>query len=351
MNRKERPKTDSASPRKVLLIRPRRIGDIVMTTPAVAALKRARPDTSLTYVVEESFRRLIEGNPDIDEVIPIPPHQSLISFARLIRRLRREKYDLAIDFHGGPRASRLAWLSGAKLKVGYELKHKEFCYDIRIPRSREGAPIHSVENHLNLIRAAGIDVQEPWPRLTLPPAEKEEGERIDRLWAEQKLDSSKVVVLHIGAGNEFRDWGRQNLVALAARLAGMPGIRVLLVGSRQDAPRAEEIRTESRESVLSLAGRLNLIELREVIERSALFIGPDSGPMHIAAATSTPIVALFGPNLSAYNSPWKAKATIIEKTLGCRPCKQRKCLTRDFRCLRSITVDEVLQACLPHLQA
>ena len=320
-----------------------------MTTPAVAALKRALPQASLTYVVEEPYHRLIGGNPDIDEIILIPPHQGILSFPGFIRRVRREKYDLVIDFHGGPRASRIAWLSRARLKVGYELKHKGFIYDIRVPRHREGAPVHSVENHLNLVRAAGIEVHEPWPRLNFPAAGKEETERIDKLWADRGLAGAKVVVLHVGAGNAFRDWGHQKLGGLAGRLAGLLGVRVILIGSALDAPRAEEIRKISPKSVLSLAGELNLAELREVIGRAALFIGPDSGPMHIAATTLTPIVALFGPTLPANFSPWQARATLLEKPLDCRPCKQRKCQTEDFRCLELITVDEVLKACLPYL--
>ncbi|OGD26282.1 MAG: hypothetical protein A2028_04100 [Candidatus Aminicenantes bacterium RBG_19FT_COMBO_59_29] len=320
-----------------------------MTTPAVAALKRALPQASLTYVVEEPYHRLIGGNPDIDEIILIPPHQGILSFPGFIRRVRREKYDLVIDFHGGPRASRIAWLSRARLKVGYELKHKGFIYDIRVPRHREGAPVHSVENHLNLVRAAGIEVHEPWPRLNFPAAGKEETERIDKLWADRGLAGAKVVVLHVGAGNAFRDWGHQKLGGLAGRLAGLLGVRVILIGSALDAPRAEEIRKISPKSVLSLAGELNLAELREVIGRAALFIGPDSGPMHIAATTLTPIVALFGPTLPANFSPWQARATLLEKPLDCRPCKQRKCRTEDFRCLELITVDEVLKACLHYL--
>jgi lipopolysaccharide heptosyltransferase II len=321
-----------------------------MTTPAIAALKRALPLSSLTYVVEEPFRRLVEGNPDLDAVLVVPPHQGFFSFLRFIRQLRRERFDLAIDFHGGPRASRIAWLSRARLKAGYELKHKGFVYDIRVPRSRQGSPIHSVENHLNLIRAAGVRVEEPLPSLVLPPAGREEAERVEGLWTDHGLSEDKVVILHVGAGNEFRDWGAAHLAALAGRLAERPHVRVVLVGAAPDLSRAEGIRKANPARILSLAGSLNLIELREVICRAALFIGPDSGPMHIAATTNTPIIALFGPTLPAHFAPWKATATLIEKPLDCRPCRQRRCLTGDFRCLRGISVDEVIAACGQYLK-
>ncbi len=316
-----------------------------MTTPAIAAIKRVLPRSSLTYVVEEPFRRLVEGNPDLDKILAIPPHQNIFSFLRFIRWLRRERFDLAIDFHGGPRAARIAWFSRAKVKVGYELKYKNFFYDVRVPRNRKGAPVHSAENHLNLIRAAGIAAEEPSPPLSLPPARKEETARIDRLWRDHSLREATVVVLHVGAGNEFRDWGTENLTALAQRLAGLHGVRILLVGAAPDVSRAEDIRNIRPAVISSLAGKLSLIELREVIARAALFVGPDSGPMHIAATTRTPIVALFGPTLPAHFAPWRANATLIEKPLDCRPCKQRRCLTDDFRCLRTITVDEVFAAC------
>lgn len=349
MNRKDRPKISPPPLQKILLIRLRRIGDIVMTTPAITAVRRALPESSLTYIVEEPFRRLVEGNPDLDEVLVLPPHQGFFSFLGFVRRLRSTRYDLAVDFHGGPRASRIAWLSRARFKAGYALKHKAFIYDFRVPRSRKHVPVHSVENHLNLVRAAGIAVKEPAPPLSLPPARKEERERVEGFWSDYGLAGNRAVVLHVGAGNEFRDWGADNLTALAERLAGNRGVRVVLVGASQDTSRAEDIRNMGPAEILSLAGKTNLIELREVIARASLFIGPDSGPMHIAATTKTPIVALFGPTLPAHFAPWKTRATLIEKSLDCRPCKQRRCLTGDFRCLRSITVDEVFAACLPLL--
>jgi len=350
-----------------------------MTTPAVTAVKRALPRALISYVVEEPFRRLVEGNPSIDRVMVIPAKQGAGDFARFVRELRRETYDVVIDFHGGPRASRIAWLARGKFKVGYDLKYKGWIYDARVPRTGGGGPIHSVENHLNLVRAMGLEVEQPAPPLLLPEATTAEKAKVDRLWAENGFAGAKVAVLHGGAGNAFRDWGEKNLAALAGRLAATPGVKVALAGAEPDRPRAERIVAGCEKaageagpgasihpsddplcnaprwgsggaaSVVSLADRLNLIELREVVARAALFIGPDSGPMHIAATTRTPIVALFGPTMPSHFAPWQAEATIIAKALDCRPCKQRECPTRDFRCLQGITVDEVLAAALKYL--
>jgi heptosyltransferase-1 len=176
-----------------------------------------------------------------------------------------------------------------------------------------------------------------------------EKEKIDRFWRDKDLAGERVAVLHIGAGNEFRDWGAENLAELAGRLASLPCVKVVLVGNGQDRDRAQALMAKAPASLLSLVGEINFIELRELISRAALFVGPDSGPMHIAATTRTPVVALFGPTLPANFAPWRAEATIIQKDLGCRPCKQRECVTQDIRCLRRITVDEVFTACSGHV--
>lgn len=343
-----KPGLDPAAPAKILLLRLRRIGDVVLTTPAVTALDKAFPRASLTYVVEKPYARLVEGNPALDRVIAVEPKLSTRDSWRLIREIRRERYDAVLDFHGGPRTTLWTFLSGARVKVGYLIRGRGWPYDIAVPRNRAEGPIHSVENHLNLVRALGPEVRET-PDLCLPPTKPEEKARLERLFKENGLQGTKVIVLHIGAGNAFRDWGIGHLASLARRLSGVPGVRIALAGGEGDISREAEIIGRGDVPALSLVGQLNLIELRELIARASLFVGPDSGPMHIAASTSTPIVAFFGPTLPANFAPWRRRAVLLEKDYDCRPCKQRTCAAGDFRCLRAISVDEVYTACLPFL--
>jgi len=287
-----------------------------------------------------------------------------------MRAIRRERFDVVIDFHGGPRASWITFASGARLKIGYAIRRKGFLYDLRVPRTGEGgAPIHSVRNHVNLVMAlegaegpgggalygsrAGISgdaaiADAAIPPDELPAARPEEAERAAAIIRE--MGAAKVVVLHIGAGNAFRDWGAPNIAELITLLAGVPGVKVALIGGEGDRGREDEVvRAAPPGAVVPLAGRLNLIEIRELIARAALYVGPDSGPMHIAASTPTPIVAYFGPTLPAVFAPWRpsgGRTVILEKTLDCRPCRQRECITADYRCLRSITPAEAFSACL-----
>lgn len=315
-----------------------------MTTPAVAALRRVFPDAFISYAVEDPYQDLVEGNPNLDKIYVIKKKQGLKGFLRLIQQVRREKYDAVLDFHGGPRASLVTLFSRAKLKAGYRINYRNFIYNIKIPRKPKKGHVHSVENHMNLVKSLGVNI-DPIPPLFVPRATKSEVEKIEKFIKENRLEGRKIITIHISAGNKFRDWGVENWLKLADGLSQRPEVRIVLTGAEEDAKAGEEIMSKSKAPVLSSVGRLKLRELRELISRSLLFIGPDSGPMHIAATTSTPIVALFGPTLPAHFAPWQAKAMIIEKDFNCRPCKQRRCIYKDFRCLRTITPEEVFQAC------
>ncbi len=316
-----------------------------MTTPAVSALRKGFPNASISYVVEKPYRELVEGHPELDKVIVLERKQGIRDFFRLIRSIRKEKYDIVLDFHSGPRSSLITLFSKAKLKIGYRIKYRNFIYHIKLSRKPEARQFHSVESHFNFVRTLGVDVKSP-PPLNLPHAKKDEAENVKKFIEENGLEDYKIVTIHVGAGNEFRDWGKDNWIKLIDLLAKRPDVRIVLIGANEDKKAEEEIMKKSKDSILSQVGTLNLRELRELISHSSLFVGPDSGPMHIAASTSTPIVALFGPTLPANFSPWQAIASLIEKEFECRPCKQRHCIHEDFRCLRTITHEEFFQACL-----
>jgi heptosyltransferase-1 len=350
LNPKLPARADAPPPRSILLIRLRRIGDIVLTTPALGVLRAAFPEASLTYVVEEPFRRLVEGHPDLDGALVLPVRMPASAFLRVLALLRRERYDAVIDFHGGPRAAWMTLATRAPVRIGYKTGAKGIVYNRRVPRVAACGAVHSVVNHVNLVKAlTGAEAEIPPARL--PDAGPEERARVDELLAEVGLTGARFAAVHIGAGNAFRDWDASNYAGLAERLFLESGAASLLVGGASDLAKEAEIRSLAKVPLASLAGRLNLAELKEAIGRAALFVGPDSGPMHIASATGTPIVAIFGPTLPAHFAPWRARARIVETSLDCRPCRQRHCQRRDFGCIKGITFDEVYEACRTFLGA
>jgi len=345
LNRKERQKIDPEAVKKILLIRLRRIGDVAMTTPALVLLRNHFPTASISYIVEAPSSQLLEQHPALDEIITIPRHPGNKEFFTLIQKLRRQHYDVVFDLHGGPRAFLLTLLSGAGLKVGYKIKYKHIFYNIKRPRRPEQGYYHSVENHVNLVKTLGF-VSENIPSLTLAPPQKQQQQKIADFISDNALDQKKIICLHIGAGNRFRNWGLENLERLLTLLEQELNTVVVLIGAEEDGAAAEKLLKRPEAGVYSLVGKIDLQELQALMYRSALFIGPDSGPMHIAAAVQIPIIAFFGPTLPAHFAPWKAHAVILEKEFACRPCRQTECIYSDYRCLMNITPEEVYKASL-----
>jgi len=348
LNRREKLRLDPASVKHILLIRLRRIGDIIMTTPALAALRQACPSAEITYVVDEPYRELVEGHTALRQVICLPRKLSAREFLHQVKQLRRTKYDAVIDLHSGPRASLLTLFCRAGLKIGYKIKYRHVFYNIKVPRKSLSGHVHSVENHINAIQAAGIPVPSI-PPLSMAAESEAEKRNVRALLSQFGLNDDAFLSLHIGAGNKFREWGTDNLIKFIDLLDEQASFPVILTGSSEDGPATDMILSGCRKPPFSLVGRLGLRELRHLIGLSRLFVGSDSGPMHIAATTSTPIVAYFGPTLPAHFAPWKADAVILEKDIPCRPCRQTECITNDFRCIRGITPEDVFNACRPFL--
>jgi ADP-heptose:LPS heptosyltransferase len=338
---------------------------VVFTTPAIRALRRAFPDAHLSYIVEPAAAPVVLGNPHLDAVIVAPRvrgWRGLLGDLALGRRLRAQRFDVAIDFHGGPRASLLAWLSGAPVRIGYEIVGRSWMYTQRIGRPRELRPRHSVENQWDLLRALGVPPPEPAvDRVEMTVDATVAATIANRLAAAGVRDDDRLIVMHVSAGNPFRRWPIDHFIALAARLVSSdPRRRIIVTSGPSEHDAAERViggaraalGTEGR-NVLS-CGEFSLAELRALVERAALFIGGDSGPLHIAATSGVPIVGLYGPTLPVRSAPWRDEtlrtAAVDAGPLPCRPCDQRVCAPGDFRCLTRIETDAVYAAAIKCLQ-
>jgi predicted lipopolysaccharide heptosyltransferase III len=344
----------------ILLIRLRMIGDVVFTTPAIRALRRRYPEARITYLVESAAAPVLAGNPHVDDVIAIPLTSGvgrIFDDWRIGRDLRRRGFDLVIDFHGGPRGSLLAWLTRAPERLGYTVVGRSWMYTRAIDRPRQLRPRHSVENQWDLLGALGIpapgraeDAVEMAPDATATEAVTA------RLAAAGLGGEQAIVVIHVSAGNPFRRWPIDRFADLAARLVlGDPRRVVVLTSGPSEAGAADAVGVAARAALppglssrIARCGEFDLAELRALIDRAALFIGGDSGPMHIAGTTRTPVVGLYGPTLPVRSAPWRDPAIPSEAveltSLSCRPCDQRNCVHGDYRCLTTLPSDAVLAA-------
>ena len=346
----------------ILLIRLRLIGDVVFTTPIPRALKRVFPAARLTYLVEPAAAAVVEGNPHLDEVLvaPRPPGLArIVCDIRLARQLRRARYDLVIDLHGGPRSAWLALATGARQRIGYVVQGRTWMYTRSVARPKALRRRHSVVNQWDLLEAVdGWPGGGPQPALDAVEMAADAGAaaRIARRLQEAGVGPGlELIVAHVSAGNPFRRWPEPAFVALVTGLArGSPGRRIILSSGPSDREAARRIAAAARQALGDAAGRVldfgefSLAELRALIDRSRLFVGGDTGPLHIAATTATPIVGIYGPTESVRSAPWRDPRVPTEAVelagLPCRPCDQRVCEPGDFRCLTTLRPEDVLSA-------
>jgi len=345
---------------KILLVRLRQIGDVVFTTPAFAALKDRFPSAALTYLVEPAAAPVVEGNADLAGIVIAPRAGGVSGLLRDIalgRQLARQGFDIAIDFHGGPRASLLTWLSAAPQRIGYEIAGRSWMYTHRVGRPRELRARHSVENQWDLLDVLGVSKPDPARFPVVMPVRAEATAAVRARLAEQGVEpGSRIVVMHVSAGNPFRRWPIESFSAVAAALAASdPAVRVIVTSGPSEADAANLVIAGARTRLgdpagarVLACGEFSLTELRALVDLSALYIGGDSGPMHIAATSAVPMVSLYGPTLPARSHPWRnpgTPAVAVEVAgLACRPCDQRVCEPGDFRCLGRITPDQVIEA-------
>jgi len=347
---------------KILLLRLRLIGDVVFTTPVIRALRRAYPDGRLAYLVEQDAAPVVINNPHLDEVIVVARRRGarrLLDDLSLVRRLRRERFDVAIDMHGGPRSAWLTWASGARERIGYDIRGRAWMYTRIVPRARDLRPRHSVLNQWDLLEAL------PGRPRELADPERDAVEMALDASADARMRTrleragvgaaDEVIVVHVSAGNPFRRWPEAFFADLVTTLAARgTSRRIVLSSGPSDREAAVRIATAARNRLGALRdrvvdlGEFDLQELRALVGLSRLFVGGDSGPLHIAASTPTPIVGIYGPTLAARSAPWRtagARTISVEKQdLPCRPCNQRTCVPGDFRCLTTLTPDTVIAA-------
>jgi lipopolysaccharide heptosyltransferase II len=348
---------------KILLIRLRLIGDVVLTTPAVRAIRQTFPDARLTYVVEHYAAPVVQHNPHLDRVLVIPPAAGWPRVTQdftLAQQLRHERFDMVVDFHGGPRGSWLAWASGAPVRIGYAVKGRSWMYSIVVPRPRELRPRHSVENQWDLLPFVSPALARPpepaRDRVEMRESPEAAAALTKRLAALGISQQHRLIVMHVSAGNPFRRWPAESFVQLIARLgAAGEDRRIILTSGPSEADAAKRISSAARDRIGTgreatvIAGEdFTLAELRSLIGRAALFIGGDTGPLHVAATTDVPILGIYGPTLPVRSAPWRPPWLVTESVevpdVPCRPCDQRRCIPGDFRCLTRLAPDVVTQA-------
>ena len=342
---------------KILIVKTSAIGDVIHTLPALNALRRKYPKARIDWLVEEAAADLLIGHAAIDTVL-ISRRKAWIldlkqgrvlaawrGFADFVKRLREIEYDLLIDFQGLLKSGIFVGLARAKRKVGFGkgMEHAEGSYlFLNEPIPPVNMDQHAVIRELLLLKAIGIECEEVVFAL---PVTNEQREKIGQLLAAQGIDPAKpLVAINPMTTWKTKHWRNERFARVADQLLEK-GMAVVFSGGPQDMQGIEEIRAAMTGKAATLAGRTSLKDLAALYEMAAVLITTDTGPMHLAAAAGTPVVALFGPTAPWRTGPFGEGHRVLRAEISCSPCLKRQC-DRGHVCMEQITVDKVVQATL-----
>lgn len=324
----------------ILFIRLRLLGDIIFTIPSVQIYKNHFPENHIYYLVEENFREIAGLIPGLHRVLVVPHKMGFSDLLKFRKQVRKIGFETVVDFHSGPKSALLTYLTGIKTRIGYRTPNRNWAYNHLTPRRMHDYPTHSTYNQATLLEHLGIVVKgsqehiPPYPRIPI------QDDAISRPLKNSLKNQKKKIVIHIGAGNRFRDWGEDRFSALIKRMF-QENLQVILIGkTEKEIQRGNDL--EKRYPVVNFTGKLSVSESLYAISRADVFLGFDSGPLHLASLTETPIVALYGPNIPEISGPWrKDNILVVESRLKCRPCTQKKCIYDTMKCIENLSVDDV----------
>lgn len=334
---------------RILLVKLSALGDVIHTLPTLEALRATYPQARITWLVEEAAAPLLIGHPALDEVW-VSRRQSCLKtgnnglnwptvvrqLAQLMKRLRQREFDLVLDVQGLMKSAVWVALARSPRKVGYD-RSREGSYLVLnerlAPFDREA---HAVWRYLHLAEYVGAAPAVPRFRL---PLTEDTGGWLTPLWQDR---SRPLIVLHPSARWPTKCWPEARFAELADRLVRDWQVRVVFTGGIGDGPMIARIIAQMQTAALDLSGRTSLLELARLYQQADLAVTTDTGPMHLAAALGTPVVALFGPTAPWRTGPFGDGHQVVRLGLPCSPCFQRRCLNPE--CMTGIEVEEVMAA-------
>jgi heptosyltransferase II len=339
---------------KILVMRYRFIGDTVLTIPFLRNLRHAEPQAYIAWMVAPGSADVVKGIPYVNEMIYWDPvtihadsrgtHRTLFSKIVFLKYLRHYHFDKVYILKRSLSSAIIAWLSGAPKRIGFDTEGRGLLLTTKVPYRHDQ---HEVKNFLDVLKADGINVEDDFLEIWTSPVEME---NIARVLADAGVNPvNRLAIIHPFSAVTQRGWPLENFAELAARFKKDGNFRTIILGGPKDVEAFAEVKYMFADNVIDLVGKCNLRDTIALLMRCALFVGNDSGIMHLAAAAGTPLVALFGPQSPVKFGPWSTRAKVIYKGMACSPCRQKfysECkpsVRMRPACMEAISVDEVFQ--------
>ncbi len=341
---------------KILVLRLSAVGDVIRTLPAVKALKEYNPTSSITWIVEEPSKGLLESQPEIDEVILFPRRRwaegirsakkikrTLGEMGRFLKTLRRKEFDVVLDFHGILKSGLLSFFSGASKRVGFDRKSTKegnFLFsNVKVTLSEKR--ISRYLKNFELLKGIGLEVKDFKPKLHIP---EEDRRYVDSYFGNLSLSSKRPwIAIHPGTSQKtaYKRWMPQSYAQLANRLVRELKATVIFTWGPGELKWVESIQRMMKEASHLAPRTETLTQLGEVLRRCDLYIGGDTGPLHMASLLGIPVVGIYGPTDPIVNEPF-GRYVMVRKDVGCNPCRNRSC--ESLSCLKSLSVEDVFRA-------
>jgi len=334
---------DWSDVRKVLLVRLRSIGDTVLATPSLFALKRFLPNVKIDILVEDWVAPLLDNHPHVDNVVVLE-RGGFMTRARVARELRAANYDVVYNLHGGTTATFLTRATGARHRVGFKTYQYAQLHNHQAPSPLllwEQQKTHSVEQQLALLGWTGVPVTDR-PRTQLGISEQA-AETVNKLLGKAGLSEQKIALIHPAAAFATKQWAVESFARVAEFVAER-GFAPVAIAAPNEKALLEKLCSEA--SVKITTFDLSLPEVTALAARSQLFVGNDSGIAHIASAVGTPAVVIFGSSNIAHWRPWNsAPAEVVFEEMPCQPCHGYFCEKFEQpECILRVPVTRVIAA-------
>lgn len=321
---------------KILVIKLRAIGDVLLSTAVLKNIRDAFPKAQIDFLTEKPSADVVDGNPYIDSVTVFDCKRK--SGIGLIADVRKRKYDLIIDLFGNPRSALVTLFSGAIYRVGYRFNWRQFCYNIIV--SPRGGDVHNFEFNLDALRAINIEISDSTP---IFPIDETAKIRADQFFQREDLKGHYIVALNPGGGWSTKRWRLPQFAQLGDRIVQKYQAKILILwgpGEEGDARQIQQ-RMKSRATIIPPS---TLKELGAILQGCTALVTNDSGPMHIASALGKPVTAIFGPTRPELQGPLGNNHIIVRnENIDCLGCNLTKCKIGTL-CMEKLTVDEVFHA-------
>ncbi len=322
------------------------LGDAVLTTPALGAVRAAFPHSRITLAAKPLIAELFLHHPDVDEILVYDKdgrHSGAAGILRMSRELRRRGFDAAILSQNAFDAGLLAILAGIPRREGYATDGRRMLLSRAVPVTEEILRLHHAEYYLRLVEELGFP-RPGNPVLRLRVTGEERGAMAGRLAASGIPKGGRILGINPGATyGSAKRWYPDRFAEVADTLSEEWGAFVVLMGSAPEMPLSAEIEAAMRRRPVNLAGKTTVRELMALLSLCGFLVTNDSGPMHIAAALGVPLVAIFGPTDWRTTSPWTPRAKVVRVEMDCSPCMRREC-DRGHECMLGVTSDMVVHA-------